>query len=393
MALTSIGFQKTPGRPIEITFGAELGLPSPDQNLILMGHAASGATGVNTVVTINNIADPVAASGEASAKFGAGSELAKMVVAVSNALAGGSTFPTVKCVPLASSDTGFGGGVALQALDKVEAEFVVSPYDGATDAANRDALKNQILLMNGAQRVENSQFGSFGVMFNRSVSDPSLLPAFDTPALIGVWLRDSGSPAYSVAEMAAAAAAVMAANSVPFNPLDSVNVPFMAAPASLSDWPSVGAGLESETCLNQGWTPLYVKPSGDVAFVRTVTGRITTGDSVTKVTAYYDVQDFSVLYFWRKTQFTRFNQDDWKRRKAGQAEAKDYKAELIRLATLFQDQNMFQAVDQLAKQFKVERNVSDRHRFDSFTPVNVIPGLHVLANNTQAGTQFDVVTV
>lgn len=393
MALTSIGFQKTPGRPIEITFGAELGLPSPDQNLVLIGHAASGATGINTVVTINNIADPVAASGEASTKFGAGSELAKMVVAVSNALAGESTFPTIKCVPLASTDTGFGGGAALSALNKIEAEFVVSPYDGATDSTNRTALKNQILLMNGAQRVENSQFGSFGVIFNRSVTDPSLLPAFDTPALIGVWLRDTGAPAYSIAEMAAAAAAIMASNTVPFNPLDAVNIPFVAAPENISDWPSVGAGLESETALNQGWTPLYVKPNSDVAFVRTVTGRITTGDGITKVTAYYDVQDFSVLYFWRKTQFTRFNQDDWKRRKAGQAEAKDYKAELIRLATLFQDQNMFQAVDQLAKQFKVERNVSDRHRFDSFTPVNVIPGLHVLANNTQAGTSFDVVTI
>lgn len=390
--LTDIGFQKTPGRPVEITFGAELGLPDPDQNLILIGHAASGATGINTVITINNVADPVAASGEASTKFGAGSELAKMVVAAVNALAGGSTFPTMKCVPLASTDTGFGGGAALSALNKTEAEYVVSPYDGM-DNTNRDALKNQMLLMSGAQRVQNSQFGSFGVVFNRSVVDPSLLTAFDTQLLIGIWLRDTGSPVYSIGEMAAAAAAVMAANTVPFNPLDSTNVPFVAAPEKISDWPTVGAGEESETCLNQGWTPLYVKPSEDVAFVRTITGRITTGDGITKVTAYYDMQDFNVLYFWRKTQFTRFNGDDWKRRKAGTADAQDYKSELIRLATLMQEQNMFQAVDQLAKQFIVQRNVSDRHRFDSLTPVNVIPGLHVLANNTVAGTQFDVLTV
>lgn len=396
MALTDIGFQKTPGRPIELTFGAELGLPNPDQNLVLIGHAASGATGINTVITINNVADPVAASGEVATKFGDGSELSKMVLAAVNALAGGSTFPTMKCIPLVSTDTGFGSGAALSALNKIEAEFVVSPYDG-TDATNRNLLKNQILLMNGPQRVENSQFGSFGVIFNRNVTDPSLLPAFDTPAMIGCWLRDTGSadkaPAYSIAESAAAAAAILAANSVPFNPLDAANIPFMAAPAQTSDWPTVGAGLESETCLKQGWTPLYVKPAGDVAFVRTVTGRITTGDGVTPVTAYYDVQDFSVLYFWRKTQFVRFNQDDWKRRKASNASAQDYLGELIRLATLFQDQNMFQAVDQLAKMFKVERNVSDRHRFDSLTPVNVIPGLHVLANNTVAGTLFDVVTL
>jgi len=156
----------------------------------------------------------------------------------------------------------------------------------------------------------------------------------------------------------------------------------------------VGAGLESEAVLNKGYTPLWVTPNGEVAFVRTVTGRLSTdGSGDAPVTAYYDVQDFQVLYFWRKTLYTRFSQPDFKQRKASAGAAQDVKSEAIRLATAFEDQNMFQAVGLLAKQFKVERNISDRHRFDVLTPVNVIPGLHVIATNVRATTEFDTVTI
>lgn len=398
MALTDIGFQKTPGRPIEITFAAELGLPNPDQTLVLIGHAASGTTGTYTVVTINNVADPVAASGEVATKFGDGSELAKMVIAAVNANAGGANFPGIRCVPLASTDTDFGpSDAALTAILKIEAEVIVSPYDG-TNATLRTKLKNLVQTMNGATRVQNSQFGSFGLIFNRSVTDPSTLPAFDTQNLIGVWLRDTGvglnAPAYSIGEMAASAGAAIASEVVPFNPLDSETIQFVAAPAQISDWITVGAGLESESALNQGWTPLFTKPNGEVAFVRTVTGRISVdGSGNPKVTAYYDVQDFQVLYFFRKTIFTRFSQPDFRQRKAGSLEGREVKAEVIRLMTAFQDENMFQAVDQLAKQVVVERNASDRSRFDVFIPVNVIPGLHVIATNINAGVQFDLLTI
>ena len=66
--------------------------------------------------------------------------------------------------------------------------------------------------------------------------------------------------------------------------------------------------------------------------------------------------------------------------------------EMLRLANLFQDQTMFQAVQQLAPQFQIQNNPSDRSRFDYLTPINVVPGLHVMAGNIQAGTQFDVIS-
>lgn len=398
MSLTSIGTQLTPGRPVEITFAAETGTPSPNQEVCLIGHQSAtdgSASGDDyKVIPINNSGNLQAASAEANEKFGAGTELAKMVIAAVRAISGLGTVPAIKCIPLAPSDTDFGADdAALTALVATKAEYVVSPYDGQ-DSTLRDKLKDAILLMSGAQRVDNNQFGSLGVVFNRAEADPADLDAFDTQYVCGVYLRDSGSPDYSIGEMAAAAANRMAANLVPFNPLDSVTIPGIAAPADQEDWPTVGAGLESETILGRGWTPLYVKPNGEVAFVRTVTGRISAdGTGAPRVTAYYDVQDFNVLYFFRKTIWTRFSQPDFKRRKASEATAIEIKSEVIRLMQVFEDQNMFQAVAELAKLVQVERNTSDRSRFDVKIPVNVIPGLHVIASNIEAGTLFDTITV
>lgn len=399
MGLTNIADQKTPGRPVEIVFAPNTALPSANQEVLLIGHrgagAASGTAVSYAVKTISNCADADAAKTEAEGYFGVGSELAKMVIAAVNAneLVAGSTFPQLKCVPLLSTDADFGAAdAALTAVKHVKAEFVVSPYEGVVaNAALTTKLKDTAAAMSGAQRVENNQFGTFGVIFNRT-DDPADLPEPDTQYLIGYALRDNGTPTYSVAESAAACAALQAANTFPFNPLDDVVIGGITAPADLADRFSVGAGLDSETVLTQGWTPLKVKPNGDVAFVRTVTTR-TTIDGITAATAYYDVQDFQVLYFWRKTLFTRWSQTDLKQAKASADTAKLILSEALRLAHVFQDSNAFQAVDQLAKQFKVQRSSSDRHRFDVLTPVNVIPGLHVIATQVQAGVQFDTLSL
>lgn len=394
MALTSIGDQKTPGRPVEITFAQETGLPSANQEVVLIGHAASGATGTYTVIRMNNSGNLAAASAEAETKFGAGSELTKMVIAAVRATRALGTTPTYKCIPLDSEDEDFGAAdAALTALEATKAEYVVSPYDGQ-DSALRDKLKASAQVMSGAQRVDNNQFGTIGVVFNRDEADPADLDQFDTQFICGVYLRDSGTPDYSIGEMAAAAAGRMAANLVPFNPLDSVTIDGIEPPEDEGDWPTVGAGLESETILERGWTPLFVKPNGEVAFVRTVTGRISSdGTGAPVVTAYYDVQDFNVLYLFRKTIWTRFSQPDFKRRKASADTAVEIKSEVIRLMTAFQDQNMFQAVEELGKLVLVERSASDRHRFDVKIPVNVIPGLHVIATNIEAGTLFDTISI
>lgn len=400
MSISNLPDQKTPGRPVEITFAADTGTPSANQEVLLIGHAATGIDAGNLyeVLTVDNSGDDTSAADEMDTKLGGDCELKAMVLAAIRANKVTGRFVQLKIVPLASSDTAFGAAdIALTNIDRVKAEFVVSPYDGQDDTL-RGKLKTLTSGMSAPTRVDNNQFGTMGVVFNRTETDPANLTKFDTQYLIGVWMPDTGAglnaPAYTIGEMAAAAAALIAGNPAPFNPLDDVTLNEVAAPLITSDYITVGFGRESEVALNQGWTPLKVKANGEVAFVRTVTGRLSADGSGTPVvTSYYDVQDFQVLFFWRKTMFTRYSQPDFKQRKASTATAQEIKAEAIRLAKLFEEQQMFQAVDQLAKQFVVERQSSDRSRFNLLTPVNVIPGLHVIATNVQATTEFDVLTV
>lgn len=388
----TIGFQKTPGRPVEITFAAATGLPNDQQELLIFGRAGNGATGTETVITISAVSDVDAATAEAELKFGAGSELANMVIAAvnANAAAARSTFPPIKCVPLAYDATTITAN-AQTAAKTVKAEFIVSPFDASTDTANRTTLKDLCSEMSGAQRVENNQFGSIGVAANMSVTDPSNLDSPDTQYLCLVWMKNTTPGSFTVGELAAATAAVMAGNISPFNPVDNFVLGGVTAPA-LADRISVGAGLESETALGKGWTPIKTKPNEEVAIVRSTTSRITI-DGVVAASAYYDVQDFQVLYYWRKIVFTRLNQPDLKNAKASAESAKLIKGELVRLAGIMEDNNMFQAVAQLSKEFTVVRSDSDRHRFDVETPVNVIPGLHVIASTIRATTDFDTISV
>ncbi len=401
MALTSLGDRRTPSRPVEIAFAPETGLPSDTQELMLVGHrgnsAASGASGYPnyTVVQIANVADVTACSGEVATKFGDGSELAKMVLAAVRANEAGGTHPAIKAIPLAFADADFGAAdAALTAAKRAKAEYLVSCYAGESSTL-RTKLFDAATVMSGPDRTSNNQFGTFGVVHIRAVTDPSTLPSPDTYNGIVTWMPDTGSglnaPAYSVGEIASAAAAMMASNGIPFNPLDNVTIPGVAAPALDTDWITVGPGLESEVALVLGITPLRVKANGEVAFVRTVTTRTTFNG--TPVNSYYDVQDFNVLFFWRKTVYTRASQPDFTNVKASLAAAKDFKSEMIRLANVFETEGMFQAVNQLAKDFAVERSETDRSTFECLIPVNVIPGLHNILVRVEAGTQFDSFTV
>lgn len=396
MGLTSIGNQLTPGRPTEITFAEIVGLANPNQTLVLIGHSSATGTASGSLyqpVQINNVGDPVAGPAEAATKFGAGTELTKMVTAAIDAIAdaGLSNFPAMLCIQLAPTDVGTWGpsNAALSGLNKIEAEIIAIPYDAQTQQALVSQAVQQAASISGAQSVQNNQFGSVVVAANQSVTDPSTLFTYQSQFISPVWFRNTVSPQFVVAELAAAYAAILAGLPIPFNPLDGQVIGNLLPPTNQpADNITVGAAAESETALTKGWTPLKVNPNLTVSVIRSITSK-----PPLPTQAYFDVQDYQTLYYFRKSVFSNFNQPVWQQRKASGTTAQNILSDIIRLAGLMQDQGMFQAVEQLAKQFVVERNASDRSRFDVFIPVNVVPGLHVIATNIQAGTQFDQITI
>lgn len=403
---TTIGTQKTPANPVDVLLGPQQGLPNAQNTLILIGAmgptggpsgggSASGTSLPYNVITINNVGSVSAASGECVTKFGNNSVLTNMVLAAVAANASASSFPPIKAIPLPQGASNFGTtNQALTALDNQQCSYVATQFDGSTDTANRTALLTEVQAMSGAQRTSNAQYGTTAIMANTSNATPSSLPQTNSQFFMGVYMYDSsGANPYNVGQIAAASAAVLAANPRPYNGLDSVAVPGITAPSNIADWISVGGGATSEVVLNQGWTPLRVLPNGTVAFVRTVSGRTFLSDGVTPVTSYIDQQDFQVLYDFRATVATRFAQPDFQNQKASQGAAKRAKGEVIKMMQTFQDLGMFQAVSQLAPLVQVQTNTSQRGRFDVYIPVNVVPNLHEIATDIVAGTLFDSFTV
>lgn len=191
--------------------------------------------------------------------------------------------------------------------------------------------------------------------------------------------------------LACAQAAVMMASAFPYNPLQGVVAGGILPPAKQSDWIVVSAAGSSETALQSGLSPMYVQPGNTVALLRTRT--TWTMNGLIPVTAYFDWQDLVTLNDFREDVFEISQNPPFNNNPGGtkdsQFVANLFKDEVIRLAKQFEDEGAFQAVSSLAPQFIVQNSTLQRGRFDFQIPVNVLPGLYVIAGNIQAVTTFD----
>jgi phage tail sheath gpL-like len=398
MALTSIADRLTPSVPIEFTFGAQPIAPGKKYTTLFGHKAASGGSlapyGVHDVVSLG---DPDAAKAEVDALAGSGSEIGKMAYAfvAANSQAGRSNFPAFRVVLLAHDDTDFGAGdAAINAVKFKRSDMLVGPYPGE-DSANLTKLKNLAVLISGPDRDLQGQFGSFvNVATLEAIGAATTAIAPNSRNIVCHILPDSGgTPANSIPVLNAATAGAMMASAFPYNPLQGVAIGGLVPPVSTADWIAVDPAGASEAALVAGFSPLRVMPGGLVGFIRTRTTYNLLPDAVTAATAYFDWQDLVVLNDFREscyqiTQNPPFNNNPGGT-KASQQIAAKLKDEILREAQTFEDLGAFQAVKTLAPQFVVAPSTTSRGRFDFFIPVNVLPGLYVIAGNIQAVTTFD----
>lgn len=207
----------------------------------------------------------------------------------------------------------------------------------------------------------------------------------------GVAITVQNQVSQAVEIVAAAHAGGMAGSAFPYVPMQNVVCGGLIPPKKTSDWIQVDPAGSSETALVAGLSPLFVQPGNTVGFLRTRTTWVLNG--TTPVTAYFDWQDLVVMNDFREnvyliTQNPPFNNNPGGT-KASQPIAALLKDEILREAQFFEDQGAFQAVQSLADQFLVEPSQTSRGRFDFKIPVNVLPGLYVIAGNIQGVTSFD----
>lgn len=194
--------------------------------------------------------------------------------------------------------------------------------------------------------------------------------------------------------VAAAHAGAMMQSAFPYMPLTNVQVGGLIPPKKASDIIVIDPNGASEQALAAGLSPLSVKSDGSVRFIRTRTTYALLDDNVSPATAYFDWQDLVVLNDFREdiyliTQNPPFNGNPGGT-KASQTVANLLKDEVLRQAQAYEDAGAFQGVKTLSKQFIVQPSSTSRGRFDFKIPVNVLPGLFVIAGNIQAvsGAEF-----
>jgi hypothetical protein len=195
------------------------------------------------------------------------------------------------------------------------------------------------------------------------------------------------------AVVAAGHAGAMMASAFPYNPLQGVQIGGLLLPKKASDLIIVDPNGASEQALAAGLSPLRPLPGGGIGFIRTRTTYNLLTDGVTAATAYFDWQDLVVMNDFREscyqiTQNPPFNGNPGGTKASATIAAK-LKDEILREAQSFEDQGAFQAVKALAPQFLVLPSTSSRGRFDFKIPINVLPGLFVIAGNIQGTTSFD----
>lgn len=394
--LTSIADRLTPTTPIEITFGEQPVSTGRKWTTLFAHKAQSGGTSPDySVHTVLNAGDPLAAKKEIDVLAGTDGEASKMAqafVSANSSVPGRSNFPSFRICFLPFGEAGFGGhDEAITAVKTLRSDMFVSPYPASNENA-RTRLLDLATLISGVDRDLVGQFGSFVTFGEVSAFETALALNLDHQAAIIAYMQDLAGPSQTPAILAAKHAAVMMGQAFPYAPLNSAIVGGALPPMDLNDRIDLSPNGMSELALASGLSPLYVDASGNVRIVRSRTTKVTL-DGSTPASAYFDWQDLAVLYDFRESVYLRLQASDMKAKKASFNQAKLIKDEILRIAYRFEEEGAFQAVKQLAPSFVVEPSSSSRGRFDFKIPVNVVPGLFVVAGNIQATTLFDQFTL
>jgi phage tail sheath gpL-like len=394
MAIPNFTFTRNPGIKVSVATQID-GLVTADSDLTLFGSIGSvaGTAVLGSASYIQNYGDPVAAKAECDLLFGAGAQLTEMVVAAIKAnlftdLAT-KTFPKLKVVPMANASTSAGLAAVLAPLIAIPMPFIVLPYP-ATDAAALTAIKNHVTAINANDRGDNGQFGSFAFLATDAdvaVASPAGLSAA-SEAIVIPYLRDlATTKANKIHAVAAAYAAVCAGNGLPFLPINDAKIGGLVAPVSAVDYLTAGDAGSIALSMDSGLAPMKVSVGGDVLAVRSITTRRPVS-SVTEV-AYYDVQDWQVLYYLRKNCYVIASQPRYKQAKATVGKLQALKSELIQICKSMEALTMLQFVDKFAGDFTVDRAPTNRNAALYKVPVNVVPILANLGIALVGTTQYD----
>lgn len=394
--MAEIIFSRVPSTKAQIKIETT-GLVAADDTLVIVGKKLEAGTAVvNGVTTIENFGDPVAALAECTPLFGAASEITEMVIAAIKGVLysdmSTKVYPKIKVITLAHDSTSSAVETALAANLNMAMPFVVLAFP-VTENTAMMALRNHLRAISGGDRGRNGQFGSFGFMGTDAAlatASPAGEAAGDQVICIP-WLRDTSVVKKNkIHAVTAAYAAVVAANGIPFLPLNDIVVGGLQAPENTTDYHSEGDTGSAALGLDSGLTPLMVSSKGEIQICRSITSRRVETANPDK--AYFDIQDWQVLYYLWKLIYTTSREIRYKNAKATDAKIQALLSEIIGHCKTLEASpyEMLHRVDQLMSSFSWRRSDLSRGGAIYEIPANVVPGFHNKGINLTGTDKFDV---
>ncbi|MET5645876.1 phage tail sheath subtilisin-like domain-containing protein [Serratia marcescens] len=253
---------------------------------------------------------------------------------------------------------------ALAAIFSAGHTLVISPY---SDTASLRTLSTHLDKVSGPLE----QRGAVGVTgWNGTLSTGTTLTAAVNAARITMgWYNGSALPN---GELAAVYAAIMASESDPARPLNTLTLPGLDI-TSQDKWPG---RTEQENALSNGLTPFEVSGS-TVQIVRAVSTYVKNAMGVTD-RSLMDVTIIRSLDYVRLACRTRMTQR-FPREKLTDTRLARIRSELLDVLYALETLEIVENVDALKDQLIVTRNLQDDTRADATIPASIVRGLHVFA--------------
>lgn len=242
---------------------------------------------------------------------------------------------------------------------------IVMPY---RDSGNITALRNHL---DNVGNYAEKRWALGYVASNGSLSNATTLSASINHGWFNnVWCRNTLT---CVMEIAAAYAATIAATEDPALPFDNVEVKGIAVPL-IADRTS---RTEEESALYNGVTPLNVGPGERVQIVRAITTYTLNASSVPDV-ALLDITTPRTLAYVAKA-FVQNRANRYSRTKISDRLIADMRDTGIVLLKQLESLEIIEKVTDNLPSYIIERDTQDANRLNERIPVDVINGLHILA--------------
>ncbi|MEN4243889.1 phage tail sheath subtilisin-like domain-containing protein [Serratia marcescens] len=253
---------------------------------------------------------------------------------------------------------------ALAAIFSAGHTLVISPY---SDTASLRTLSTHLDKVSGPLE----QRGAVGVTgWNGTLSTGTTLTTAVNAARITMgWYNGSALPN---GELAAVYAAIMASESDPARPLNTLTLPGLDITGQ-DKWPG---RTEQENALSNGLTPFEVSGS-TVQIVRAVSTYVKNAMGVTD-RSLMDITIIRSLDYVRLACRTRMTQR-FPREKLTDTRLARIRSELLDVLYALEALEIVENVDALKDQLIVTRNLQDDTRADATIPASIVRGLHVFA--------------